>query len=530
MRADGTANRREPSSNGHVERESIVGQRVLVLSGYGIHIGVEGGQLVFTDGVGRERRTGTLNRATCGLKRLVVIGHAGTVSLDALRWLHDIGAVFVQLDADGQVIVASGPSGLDDARLRRAQALAATNGVGPTIARDLLQAKLVGQRDVLRQLPQSGQSRAVIEQALADLDTADSSVHLRAVEAQAANAYWTAWSSVAIRFANKDQFRLPAHWPIFLTRASPITKSSRAASNPINMMLNYLYAILETEVRLAVLAMGMDPGMGILHADQKSRDSFVFDVIEPLRPVVDDHVLTLLEKRTFSARDFFETREGVCRLMPPWAKVLAEMGPHLAKVTAPVVEQVAQRLAENRGTLATPLKVPTLLSQANRSAGRDGVRTTVKRPSRDIPIAAPNACRECGTVLTGDNRKYCDECLPAYQLEQATSFGEAGRKKMAELRAAGRDPSQSREARKRRGEKNSQRMRDQKLWEADHGTDADPDVFSREILPRVQGLPLSVLADATGLSEQYCSSIRRGLEIPHHRHWQALRRAAGDSD
>ncbi len=114
------------------------------------------------------------------------------------------------------------------------------------------------------------------------------------------------------RFAKKDQVRLPAHWPLFLARTSPLTKSSRASSNPINTLLNYLYAILETEVRLAILAMGMDPGMGILHADLKGRDSFVFDVIEPLRPVVDEQVLTLLERRTFSAREFFETREGVC--------------------------------------------------------------------------------------------------------------------------------------------------------------------------------------------------------------------------
>lgn len=62
-------------------------------------------------------------------------GHSGTVTLKALRWLHDIGAAFLQIGADGEAIVASGPSGLDDARLRRAQALAASNGVGLAIVR-----------------------------------------------------------------------------------------------------------------------------------------------------------------------------------------------------------------------------------------------------------------------------------------------------------------------------------------------------------------------------------------------------------
>lgn len=211
MRTPSTIHHSDVTSARYRDREAIVGQPVLVLTGYGIDVRVERGQLVFTDGVGRDRRTGTLNRATCGLKRLVVIGHAGTVTLDALRWLHDIGAAFVHLDADGQVIVANGPSGLNDARLRRAQALAATNRVGIDIARDLLKAKLSGQREVLQRLPNSRQCTSVLDQALLDLDEADSPVRLRAVEAQAANAYWTAWSSVSVRFSKKDQFRLPAH-------------------------------------------------------------------------------------------------------------------------------------------------------------------------------------------------------------------------------------------------------------------------------------------------------------------------------
>lgn len=524
MRTHGTANLRETSTKGSLERDSIVGQRVLVLSGYGIHIGVERGQLVFSDGVGRDRRSGTLNRATCGLKRLVVIGHAGTVSLDALRWLHDIGAAFVHLDADGRVIIANGPSGLDDARLRRAQAFAAVNGVGVAIARDLLNAKITGQRQVLGRLPDTRQFIAVLDQALSDLDAADTPTRLRAVEAQAANAYWTAWSTVRIRFANRDQFRLPAHWPIFLARTSPLTKSSRASSNPINTMLNYLYAILETEVRLAILAMGLDPGMGMLHADLKGRDSFVFDVIEPLRPVVDEHVLTLVEKRTFSAKEFFETREGVCRLMPSMAKVLAEMGPHLARVTAPVVEQVAQRLSQGQGSAAIPFKVPTLLTQGHRSAGRDSVRTTPKKDAPTGRLSAPNACQDCGTILERRGRIYCDDCLPKYRDEHASSFSDAGRKRMAELRATGRDPSKGGEVGRRRGAKNSQHMKEQKIWESEHGPKADPEVFTREILPKLQDISLAKMAQATCLSQQYCSLVRRGLKAPHPRHWDGFKK------
>lgn len=298
-------------------------------------------------------------------------------------------------------------------------------------------------------------------------------------------------------------------------------------------MLNDLYAILETEVRLAILTMGLDPGMGILHADLKSRDSFVYDVIEPLRPVVGGYLLTLLEERTFSASEFFETRQGVCRLMPPLTQSLAGIAPRLAKLVAPVVEQVAQSLVQGQGTTSKPIRVPTLLSQSNRSAGRDRVRTTVKKVIAPCKLSVPLACRECGSILDDDSRMYCDDCLPSYQQAHVTAFSAAGRAMLAELRAAGRDPSRGGEARKKRGQKNSQHMKDQAAWEAEHGIEADPEVFRREIRPQLQEVSLGVMAKATGLSEQYCSLIRSGLKVPHARHWSALRNfhlASRDSD
>lgn len=65
-------------------------------------------------------------------------------------------------------------------------------------------------------------------------------------------------------------------------------------------------------------------------------------------------------------------------------------------------------------------------------------------------------------------------------------------------------------------------MREQAAWEAEHGTDMDLEVFRQEILPQLQEVSLGVLATATGLSEQYCSLIRRGLYVPHRRHWPNL--------
>jgi hypothetical protein len=87
------------------------------------------GHLICEDGIAAERHFGRFPRVAHGLRRLVVIGADGMVSLAALRWLADQDAAFVMLDRDGSVLVVTGPVRPSDARLRRAQALAPPHGL-----------------------------------------------------------------------------------------------------------------------------------------------------------------------------------------------------------------------------------------------------------------------------------------------------------------------------------------------------------------------------------------------------------------
>src|SRR5207248_2191699 len=125
---------------------------VLTLYGYGISVHVERGHLVVEDGIGPYRRRTRLARVGHGLKRLIVVGSDGMISLAVIRWLADQKAAFVMLNRNGSVLLATGPVGTRDARLRRAQALAQASGVGVSIARDLIRRKLVGQEHNVREL------------------------------------------------------------------------------------------------------------------------------------------------------------------------------------------------------------------------------------------------------------------------------------------------------------------------------------------------------------------------------------------
>src|SRR5215475_8435586 len=125
---------------------------IVTLFGYGIRVLVERGHLVIEDGIGRARRRARFARVNHGLRRLIVIGSDGFVSLAALRWLADQKASFVMLERNGTVLLTTGPVGPRDARLRRAQALAQSSGVAVPITPDLIAQKLSGQENNVRRV------------------------------------------------------------------------------------------------------------------------------------------------------------------------------------------------------------------------------------------------------------------------------------------------------------------------------------------------------------------------------------------
>jgi predicted transcriptional regulator len=62
-------------------------------------------------------------------------------------------------------------------------------------------------------------------------------------------------------------------------------------------------------------------------------------------------------------------------------------------------------------------------------------------------------------------------------------------------------------------------------WDkANPGTVYDPELFCREILPRLAGVRLSEIAEAAGCSKAYASDVRRGKWTPHVSTWAALAR------
>jgi len=96
------------------------------------------------------------------------------------------------------------------------------------------------------------------------------------------------------------------------------------------------------------------------------------------------------------------------------------------------------------------------------------------------------------------------------------------------MRADGREPMDSAGARRKIGEANAQRRREEIEWDRMHDK-PEPEVFTREILPLLEGVSLGKMKAATGLSVTTCAKVKRGY-VPHPRHWSSLRAEASKLD
>lgn len=85
-------------------------------------------------------------------------------------------------------------------------------------------------------------------------------------------------------------------------------------------MLNYAYGILENDVRMHLAGMGFDLSVGVLHTSYERQQPIVYDLMEPLRPVVDRAILDIVQAHTFTPGDFTLLGSGVCRVNPQFAK------------------------------------------------------------------------------------------------------------------------------------------------------------------------------------------------------------------
>jgi hypothetical protein len=400
------------------------------------------------------------------------------------------------------------------ARLRRVQALAHQSGAALRIARELIALKLAAQAKLARDTLNNSDAAQAINHVQESIPTAKTIEAIRLLESRGAYAYWGAWGDLPITFPKVDLRRVPNHWRTFRNRVSPLTGSPRLAANPVNAMLNYLYALLESETRLAIVALGLDPGLGVSHMDAPARDSLAFDVMEPVRPMVDEYVLNWIKRGTLRREWFFEQRDGSCRLMGPFAVQLAQTSRTWASAVAPLAEMVSRTLWSGIRKQIRHHRPPSRLTQLHRREAR-GISI---QPTPTSPPRIDSYCRECGAKI-GRGR---DRCAPCALKRSTTGLIEAATR--------GRVAAQGNEAQTRRSKTQLRHRAAFLAWKSsDLPAWLDDKCYLTKIQPRLRRITLSVLASKLGISIPYAVDIRSAKRIPHKRHWKTLAQLVGVS-
>jgi CRISPR-associated endonuclease Cas1 len=400
--------------------------------------------------------------------------------------LADQGAAFVMLDRLGEVLAVTGPVHPSDARLRRAQSLSESSGVALRIAIELIKRKLLAQERLVRDQFQDDASAEVISGQRHALIKATSREEIRRCEAHAALAYWRVWHTLVLQYPRSDSQRVPQHWYVFGSRISPLTKSPRLAVNPANAMLNYLYAILESEARLAISQLGLDPGLGVLHSDTRTRDSLACDLMEPIRPQVDAFLLDWLRSGSLQRKWFFEERDGNCRLTGEFAAQLSETSNLWKQALGPFAEWMLRTLWSGSSS-TSKIKTPATRLTQDR-----------KREAKGIPVSErPTAVLHPNLFAMLKPVRLCAQDTKAQSRRASTQ-----RKQAAAIQA----------------------------WKSNGKPDwLDERFYLKQIQPRLAGIGTREIITALTVSKPYANNIRAGQCVPHPRHWLMLARLTGVS-
>lgn len=133
--------------------------------------------------------------------------------------------------------------------------------------------------------------------------------------------------------SRQDFSELEAYWAgiywqvirkVFANDAIFAGREQKDSKDKLNPCLNYTYAILLNKVEMGLLKLGLDPTIGLLHAEGPHKKPLVYDVMEIWRPTVDRWLLEWM--MAVPAETCFQsTKEGVVRLTKEGRNALATL-------------------------------------------------------------------------------------------------------------------------------------------------------------------------------------------------------------
>lgn len=310
----------------------------LILCGHGLSMRIESGALVIRDGFTHYPQEQAKYRFFPGdldlPTRILLLDGSGTLSFDVLSWLAEQGVALARVRWNGEIATVASGSGYaaDRDKVRWQHDTRSDDTARLAFAAETISQKLIATIATLEDHIADSSVRSVAigkafagierlaKEAFSDLNT------IFAIEGECAAKYFAAWQGLPMQWTGINRQPVPEGWHCYPGRTSLANgekPENRNASHPINAMLNYAYAVKLAQLQIQAIADGYDPSFGIMHNGRRSKPAFILDLIEPERPVVDALVLRFVRARRFAAADFVLRTDGVCRLSPQLARMIA---------------------------------------------------------------------------------------------------------------------------------------------------------------------------------------------------------------
>src|ERR1700733_9249170 len=308
----------------------------LILAGHGVSLQLEAGTLLVRNGFThypQKQETYRFFKSDADLPpRIIMLDGSGSITFDVLTWLNAQKVPLVKVDWTGNAItVISGDSfAANRERVAWQTETRSDRRKRMEFCNALIARKIEGCIQTLDEsLRHSHAWDRAMKRAKDDLARLakappETVNELRLLEARSAVAYFRAWYATSLLWRTSARRPIPDEWRTVGPRFTRVyATGSRNASHPVNAILNYAYAVLQSQVQIRLVAEGFDPMLGIMHADRDDAAAFVFDIMEPDRPKVDRAVLAFLKSEALHPADFTIREDGVVRLNPELARRVA---------------------------------------------------------------------------------------------------------------------------------------------------------------------------------------------------------------
>jgi len=283
----------------------------LLLTGFGISIDVNKAHLT----IKQKESVMEFEPHRIPYDYIVIDGHYGSISFEAMRWLskHDISIAL--LNWNGNLLSTTVSQETLNAQLKVKQYEKYLNpDLRLYIAGQIVKQKVKSSLSLLKALSDFYDidfSTINKEIEMIDYNNINS---LMMYEGRIAFAYWSELSNIFNSLAKDFHFE---------GRKNLSYSWNMNASDPINALLNYCYAILESIIRKDINTIGLDVSIGYLHEIGHSKHPLVYDLQELFRYVIDYSVIELLETQ-LKKSDFITTENYHIRLKPNTAELLIE--------------------------------------------------------------------------------------------------------------------------------------------------------------------------------------------------------------